>query len=132
MLFTNVLYFLFLLFIYVFIRKISDLSYQTIVYHCICFIMCNLCDGHHIFLHYFDGSKICFALQKYCGKNIIIYLRFTQNFLEIAVDVNASGPTHLETGLGVSQGMLPVICFRSNKAFLCQLNVMEIIRLSHS
>ena len=56
-------------------------------------------------------------------------LVFSQHFLKIVVEVKALGPSHvLNLWLGVSKGMLPVEC----SLFLCQLNFMEIMRLSQS
>ena len=40
--------------------------------------------------------------------------------------------TYLKAFVGLSKGILPVKYFRSNKTSLCQLNFMEIIRLSPS
>ena len=59
---------------------------------------------------------------------------FPPHFLNIVVEVKASGPPHvLKLWLGVSKGMLPVKYVRYNKtSFLCQLNVMELMRLSQS
>ena len=48
-------------------------------------------------------------------------------------NVTSSGPPCvLKLWLGVSKGMLTVHCFCLRKSFLCQLNFMEIIRLSQS
>ena len=40
--------------------------------------------------------------------------------------------TFLKIVIGASKGMIPAIYLRSKKSFLCQLNFMEIIRLSQS
>ena len=57
---------------------------------------------------------------------------FTPHFLKIVVEVKASGqPCVLKLWLGVSSNILPDKYFCCNKdSFLCQLNIMEIIRLS--
>ena len=57
-------------------------------------------------------------------------LVFPPHFLKNLVEVKAWGPPHVFLlWLGVSRGMLPVKYLCSNKAYLCQLNLMEIIRL---
>ena len=59
---------------------------------------------------------------------------FPPHVTKIVVEVKALGLSHvLKLWLWVRKGMLPVEYFCSNKApFLCQLNFMEIIRLSQS
>ena len=56
---------------------------------------------------------------------------FPPHFLNIAVEVKASGPPHvLKHWLWVSNGMFCVKYFFANKApSLCQSNFMEIMRL---
>ena len=56
---------------------------------------------------------------------------FPPHFLRIVVGVKALGPPHvLRLLLGVSKGMLPVkyLC-PTQGLFLCQLNLIKIIRL---
>ena len=59
---------------------------------------------------------------------------FSTTFLKSLVEVKALGPSHvLKLWLGVIKGMLLVKYIRSNKdCFLCQLNFIEIIRLSQN
>ena len=44
---------------------------------------------------------------------------FAPHFQKIVTGVKASWPPHLNTVVGVTQGMLPVIYFRSNNTSFC-------------
>ena len=86
--------------------------------------------------HFF--CKICFYVQlgrgvpngfSGCSVSANLSEFFTTHFLQIVVEVKASGPPHiLKLWLEVKKGMLPVKYFCSNKASLCRLNFMEIVR----
>ena len=75
------------------------------------------------------GSNLVFRMWPSCPPK----LDLAPHFLKIVVDVKALGPPHvLRLSLWVSKGILPIKHSLQQILHLCQLNVMEIIRLSQS